>query len=71
MSANIEVHAIPYNQAQPTTIILTPKFLKKFIITKLKIIIVMRDTFLKLQTSNRRSNRSNHKIACYESNVNI
>ena len=26
----------------------------------------MCDTFLKLQTSNRRSNRSNHKIACYE-----
>jgi len=31
----------------------------------------MRDTFLKLQTSNRRSNQSNHNIACYEPNVKI
>jgi len=36
MSANISVPTIPYNQAQPTTIILTPKFLRKFIITKPK-----------------------------------
>jgi len=38
---------------------------------KTKIIAVMRDTIVKIQTSNRRSNRSNHKIACYEPNVKI
>jgi len=31
----------------------------------------MRDTFLKLHTSNRRSNRSNHKVACYEPNPTV
>ena len=41
------------------------KIPKKIYYHKTKITIVMRDTFLKLQTSNRRSNHSNHKIACY------
>ena len=47
------------------------KIPKKIYYHETKLIAVMRDTFFKLQTSNRRSNRSNHKIACYEPHVKI
>ena len=47
------------------------KISKKIYYHKTKITAIMRDTFLKLQTSNWQSNQSNHKIACYEPHVKI
>jgi len=61
---------MPYNQAQHNHNSYT-KIPKKIYQHNTKITTLMCDTFIKLQTSKRRSNRSNHKIASYRPTVQI